>query len=72
MLCNNCYDKGKKVEMTCIGETKPQTTKEEQQIIHNLPGAKILGKKKWKCPECGYARTGNEKSMADMLEEQKK
>ena len=71
MLCNNCYDKGKKVEMTCIGETKPQTTEEERQLIHDLPGVKINGKKKWECPECGYKRTGNGKSMADLKEELK-
>jgi len=55
--------------MTCIGETKPHLTEEKQQIIKNMPFAKPLGKKKWKCPECGYKRTGDESSMADLKEE---
>ena len=65
MLCIRCYPK-KKVEMIYIGETKPRLT-EEEKYYFEATGVPILGKKKWKCPDCGHIRVGDWESGIDMM-----
>ena len=53
--------------MDYIGETKPRLTEKEKQFFEST-GFSASGKKKWRCPECGRIRVGNNNSGADMLE----
>lgn len=70
MLCSECYRNGKKVEMIYIGYAKPRSPSSKGAFVQSLTG-EVIGKPKWKCPECGYTRIGRGDSLADMVEKQK-
>ncbi|VVB90568.1 Uncharacterised protein [uncultured archaeon] len=67
MLCNECYRKSEKVEMIFIGNVKPRSPSSKGAFVQLLAG-EIIGKPKWKCPECGNIRVGRGDSWADMEE----
>lgn len=68
--CNRCYKQGQIVWMEHIGDTKPRSLTIKGALIE--PTGKIIGKPKWKCPKCGYTRTGRGPSGADLREMLKK
>lgn len=56
--------------MVYIGNVKPRTPLSKGALLQPLT-REIIGKPKWKCPECGYIRVGRGNSWATMKEKQK-
>lgn len=68
MLCNKCYEDGKKSDMKYVGKVNPQSPFSKGALLNPLTG-EVEGKPKFKCPRCGYYRSGRGKSWADLQEE---
>ena len=68
MLCNKCYEKGKKVEMALISHVEPQSPLSKGALFNPITG-EVQGKPKYQCPRCGYIKSGRGKSLADLQEE---